>query len=132
MRTGGGEGSATVTIVSFMPSVCAQAAATGQPAFGGRGSVDAGDEAVDAERWDCRLVGVRVDDEGAGDDDRVVAAFDDVACGRADHGACDSAPTVGRQADQAGVELRGAALNGASDVGVDLDVDAWVVRSGAE
>ena len=43
-----------------------------QPALGGGGPVDAGDEMVDPEWWCRRLVlGVRVDDEGAGDDDRV-------------------------------------------------------------
>ena len=39
---------------------------------------------------------------------------------------------MGRQTDEARFELRGAAVNGGGDVGVDLDVDARIVRVGAE
>ena len=88
---------------------------------------------VDTERWDRRLaLRGRMDDAGAGDDDRLAAACDEVARGGSDRGPGGSSPTVGRQADQAGVELCGAAVDGAGDVGVDLDVDAWVVGVGAE
>ena len=61
-----------------------------QTALGVGGAVDAGDEVVDAERWDRRLVvGVGMDDEGTGDDDRFAAAFDDVARRRSDQRAVD-------------------------------------------
>ena len=72
-------------------------------------------------------------DQWAGDDDRLAAAFDDVSRGRPDRRARDPAPPMRRQTDQARVQVpTGAAVDGASDVGVDLDVDAWVLGLGAE
>ena len=47
--------------------------------LGGVGSIDTCDEVVDFERWCRRLVfGIRVDDEGTGNDDRLTPTFDDV------------------------------------------------------
>ena len=134
MRTGGGHGSATVTIVSFMPSAWAQAAATGSPRS------EAGVPSTQATRWstssggDRRLVlGVRVDDGGAGDDDGLAAAFDDVARRRSDD-ACRR-PVLARASTGRPGTSRGRAAQrwtARGDVGVDLDVDARVVGVGAE
>ena len=79
----------------------------GEPELGVGGAVDAGDEVVDTERRYRRLVvGIGVDDEGTGDNDWFAGVVDDVARRGTDQGAGDSSATVGRQADQAGVELR--------------------------
>ena len=48
MRTGGGHGSATVTIESFMASACAPRSGDRQGALGSCAAVDTGDELVDA------------------------------------------------------------------------------------
>ncbi len=81
MRTGGGLGSATVTSVSLIPSAWAHAAATGSPPS------EVGVPSTQATRWSTpsggvavSSVGIRVDDEGTGNDDRFAAALDDVAC----------------------------------------------------
>ena len=87
MRTGGGDGSATVMRVTRCPERVAPRGDDVETELRVGRAIDTCDDSIDAERSDRGLiVGVGVDDGGTSDDDRLTAAFDDVSRGGADEG----------------------------------------------
>ena len=108
-----------------MPSASAQAAATGRP------SSESGVPSTQATRWSTPSGRVAVSSSGSGWTTKGPAtttgsrrAVDDVARRGTDERAGDSSATVGRQADQAGVEL--VERSGARPPATSVSTSTWM------
>ena len=118
--------------VNLIPRASAHVGGDREPGLRAGSAIDARDESVAVERRKRHQVAIGVHDERSGDDDRRAATFCDLSSGRSEKRAADAATAVCGEADEAGVQTRGAAFDAGPGAEVDLDVDARLVGVGTD